>query len=70
MIAEYHKTRAVLDMTYIESVFLQDERELLHDVSSKHPNSIVRMPGWDTLTPGYKGSVPPSDLFDGKVIQL
>ena len=67
-IADYHKTRSVLDMKFIEAVFLQDDRELLESVRKQHPNAIIRMPGWEYPTSGYKGSVPSN--WNEEVIQL
>lgn len=69
-IVDYHKTRSVLDMKFIEAVFLQDERELLNKAERSHPGAIIRMPGWEYPTSGYKGSVPASSGWNGEVIQL
>ena len=67
-IADYHKTRSVLDMKFIEVEFLQDDRELLELVRKQHLNAIIRMPGWEYPTLGYKGSVPSN--WNEEVIQL
>jgi hypothetical protein len=65
VITDYHKTRSVLDMAFIEAVFIGQEREFLEAAQANHPNSVIRSPHVDLGLKGYGGSVPAE--WDGTV---
>ena len=42
IITEYHATRSILDLKFIEQVFARDERDQFQRVVNAHPTSIIR----------------------------
>jgi hypothetical protein len=72
VIEDYHRTRTVLDVNYIESLFIKQEREFLVQAQQRAPNSIIRTANSALIASGISkgigGSIPAN--WDGSTIQL